>query len=188
MRKCCFLDNRDTGITFVGKGRFETVSLTSGENMKLRTLIFAIIGFSLTCTAGAEDFRSLVAQGYRWVTVNGPYACATEQQVRQITGNPTDSEALHMVEDGGAYYLIPGKLVQVIKNDPANGMSEILLGGMTKPLWTYTRFLSASPIRGFNGVVETPETGGLIATGGVGGVNIPRQPIEDTTPTPQSSR
>lgn len=173
---------RRTGITFVGKGRFETVSLTLGENMRLRTLIFAIIGFSLTCTAWAGDFRSLVAQGYRWVTVNGPYACPTEQQVRQITSDPTDSEELQMVEDIGAYYLIPGKLVQVIKTDPANGMSQILLGGITKPLWTYTRFLSASPIRGFNGVVETPETAGLIATGDVGEAQIPSAPIENTTP------
>jgi len=67
-----------------------------------------------------------------------------------------------MVEDSGAYYLIPGKLVQVVQNDPANGMSQILLGGITRPLWTYTRFLSASPINGFNGVVETPETAGLL--------------------------
>ena len=104
--------------------------------MKLKTLMFVIIGFSLTCFAWADDFKSLVAQGYRWVSVNGPYACATEQEVRQITSGLTDSAELRMVQDSGAYYLIPGKLVRVIKNDPANGMSEILFGGITKPLWT----------------------------------------------------
>ena len=143
------------------------ISLTSGENMKLWTLILAIIAFSLASTAWADDFKNLAAQGYRWVKVNGPFACATEQEVRQITGDPTDSAELRMVEGSGAYYLIPGKLVRVVKNDPANGMSEILLGGITKPLWTYTRFLSASPIRGFNGIVETPGTSGLLATGDV---------------------
>ena len=130
--------------------------------MKLSTLILVIIGSSLTCTAWAADFESLVAQGYRWVTVNGPYACATEQEVRQITRDLRESAELQMVENSGAYYLIPGKLVQVVQNDPANGMSQILLGGITRPLWTYTRFLSASPINGFNGVVETPETAGLL--------------------------
>src|SRR5215471_12958084 len=130
--------------------------------MKLSTLILVIIGSSLTCTAWAADFESLVAQGYRWVTVNGPYACATEQEVRQITRDLRESAELQMVEDSGAYYLIPGKLVQVVQNDPANGMSQILLGGITRPLWTYTRFLSARPISGFNGTVETPETAGLI--------------------------
>jgi hypothetical protein len=72
-----------------------------------------------------------------------------------------------MLATNYSYYLIPGKLVRVVKNDPANGMSEILLGGITKPLWTYTRFLSASPIHGFNGIVETPDTSGLLATGDV---------------------
>jgi hypothetical protein len=150
--------------------------------------MFVIIGFSLTCFAWADDFKSLVAQGYRWVSVNGPYACATEQEVRQITSGLTDSAELRMVQDSGAYYLIPGKLVRVIKNDPANGMSEILFGGITKPLWTYTRFLSASPVRSFNGIVETPETAGLIATGDIGEIQIPGTPIEDATVAPRSPK
>jgi hypothetical protein len=52
-----------------------------------------------------------------------------------------------MVEDGRAYYLIPGTLVRVTRDDEAKGMSEILLGGILRPLWTYNRFLTARPIR-----------------------------------------
>jgi hypothetical protein len=48
-----------------------------------------------------------VAKGYRWVAVNGPYACVTEQDVRQITSDHTDLKALHVVENLRAYYFIP---------------------------------------------------------------------------------
>jgi hypothetical protein len=34
---------------------------------------------------------------------------------------------LRLVEDGGAYYLIPGTLVRVIQDDHRNGLSKILL-------------------------------------------------------------
>jgi hypothetical protein len=44
-------------------------------------------------------------------------------------------------------------------------MSEILLGGITKPLWTYNRFLTVRPIRDIYGIVETPDTAGLIDSG-----------------------
>jgi len=38
------------------------------------------VSVGLTCTVlGADDYSVLAAQGYRWVTVNGPYACNTEQ-------------------------------------------------------------------------------------------------------------
>jgi hypothetical protein len=142
----------------------------------LRLLAVSVIGLSLICTAFADDFprigylsgipvKDLVEKGYRWVTVHGPYACATEREVRQITNDRTDLTELHMVEDGGAYYLIPGTLVRVIRDDQANGMSEILLGGITKPLWTYTKFFSTRPIRDIYGIVETPDTAGLVDPG-----------------------
>ena len=50
----------------------------------------------------------------------------------------------------------------MLQHDHANGMSEILLGGVLKPLWTYTRFLTARPIRDVYGIVETPDTAGLV--------------------------
>jgi hypothetical protein len=106
--------------------------------------------------------KNLVAKGYRWVAVNGPYACATEQDVRQITSEHTDLRELYMVESLQAYYLIPGTLVRVIRDDHANGMSEILMADMTRFLWTYTRFLTTRPINDTYGVVETPDTAGLV--------------------------
>jgi len=48
------------------------------------------------------------------------------------------------------------------QEDPARGMSEIRLGGITRSLWTYSRFLSKHPVRDTYGVIETPENAGLI--------------------------
>jgi hypothetical protein len=112
--------------------------------MKIGLLVVSVIGLSVTCTIWANDLPSLgyspgipvkdlVAKGYRWVTVNGPYACVTEQDVRQITSGHTDLRELHMVENLRAYYLIPGTLARVIQDDHAKGMSEILLAGITDP-------------------------------------------------------
>jgi hypothetical protein len=141
--------------------------------MRNQMLVISVIGLSLTCTTWANDLPSLgysprisvedlVAKGYRWVTVNGPYACATEQDLRRITSDRTDLRELHMVENLQAYYLIPGTLARVIRADHANGMSEILLAGMLTPLWTYTKFLSARPIQDTYGVIETPDNAGLV--------------------------
>ena len=139
-------------------------------------LAVSVIGLSLITSALADDLprmgysegtpvKDLVANGYRWVTVDGPYACVTEPEVQKITSNRTDLVELHMVEEGRAYYLIPGTLVRVTRDDQATGMSEILLGGITKPLWTYNKFLTARPIRDIYGIVETPDTAGLIDPG-----------------------
>ena len=146
-----------------------------GEHM-IANLAVWVIGLSLIGTALADDLpqigysertpvKDLVAKGYRWVTVDGPYACATEQEVRKITSNRTDLVELQMVEEGRAYYLVPGTLVRVTQDDQANGMSEILLGGITKALWTDNKFLTARPIRDIYGIVETPDTAGLIDPG-----------------------
>jgi hypothetical protein len=47
-------------------------------------------------------------------------------------------------------------------------MSEILLGGITRSLWTYNKFLTARPIRDIYGIIETPDTAGLIDPGDAG--------------------
>jgi len=122
--------------------------------MKIGMLVISVISLGPACTASADQYEDLAERGYRWVTVNGPYACATEQQVRQVTSDPTDATQLRLVEDGSAYYLIPGTLVRVVQNDNATGMSEILLGGITRPLWTYTRFLTTSPLPDTYGIID----------------------------------
>jgi hypothetical protein len=144
--------------------------------MIIAWLVVSIIGLSLTCSSLADDLpqigylsetpvNELAAKGYRWVTVNGPYACVTQAEVRRITRDRSDLTALHLVEEGGAYYLIPGTLIRVVQDDQANRMSQILLGGITRPLWTYTKFLTARPTRDTYGIVETPDTAGLIDPG-----------------------
>jgi hypothetical protein len=141
--------------------------------MKIGLLVVSVIGLSVTSTTWADDLPSLryspgipvkdlVAKGYRWVTVDGPYACVTEQDVRQITSNHSDLRELHMVENLRAYYLISGTLARVIQDDHTDGMSEILLAGITIPLWTYTKFLTARPIHDTYGVIETPDNADLV--------------------------
>jgi hypothetical protein len=134
--------------------------------MKLVISIVTAISLGLSCTAPADNYYTLAAKGYRWVTIHGPYASTTEQGVQRITrhrGGPTESQIL---EDEQAFYLIPGKIVQVLKEDPATGMSQVQMGGFTTFLWTYSRFLSRRPIRDIYGVVETPENSALVPNPG----------------------
>ena len=159
--------------------------------MKIVCTVFSVIALTVPVSIWATDFTRLVEEGYRWVTVNGPYACITEDALRQITTDRTDATELHMVETGDAFYLIPGTLVQIVNDDHTSGMSEILLGGITKPLWTYTRFLTADPIHDTYGIIETPQTAGLIDPDDAKQIKIPDSGMSsDPQPsiTPQSSR
>ena len=141
--------------------------------MKIKVFGIVVLGLTLIWAAWGDDLprmgyvpkvsvKELAAKGYRWVTANGPYGCANERALRQITSGRTDLTELNMLEEGSAYYLTPGILVRIVHDDLANGMSEILVGGIIKPLWTFTRFLSARPIHDIYGIVETPDTAGLI--------------------------
>ena len=89
--------------------------------MKFGMLAVSVIGLSLVGAALADDLpqigysdktpvKDLVAKGYRWVTVDGPYAGATEQDVRKLTSNRTDLVELQMVEEG----MFPGPQQQVL--------------------------------------------------------------------------
>src|SRR5258708_14219764 len=130
--------------------------------MKPAISVLTAISFSLTCTALADHYKDLAAQGYRWVTVNGPYACETEQDLQRIVAHHTDATELQAVQTIQCYYLIPGTVVQVINEDPSRGMSQIRLGGITNSLWTSNRFLSIQPVHATYGSIETPEECGLI--------------------------
>jgi len=132
--------------------------------MKLAISVLTAVSLGLIFTARADQYSDLAAQGYRWVTINGPYACGEEEDVHRITTHHTDANELHMVEDVQCYYLVPGTIAQVIKEDPARGMSEVHLGSIITPLWTYTTFLSKHPVRDTYGVFETAESAGLIPT------------------------
>jgi hypothetical protein len=129
--------------------------------MKLTIAIISAASLGLTCSAPADDHSALAGNGYRWVTIHGPYASTTEQGVKRLTDHRAGAAEAQILEDEKAYYLIPGTIVQVIKEDPANGMSQVQLGGFATSLWTYSRFLSKHPIRDIYGVIETPENSGI---------------------------
>src|SRR5246500_5939279 len=137
------------------------------------------VSLGLTCTAFADNYSDLAAQGYRWVTVDGPYACNTEQDVERITAHHTDATELLVVQNIQCYYLIPGTIVQVIKEDPAHGMTEMRVAGRPRYLWTYTRFLSKRPVQDTYGVIQTPQNSGLNRATDT--ALAPSLPSDDTT-------
>ena len=125
--------------------------------MKLLLSFITAISISFAGSALATDYDALAAQGYRWVVANGPYACTKKEDVKRIVAHHTDATELDVVQNAACYYLIPGTIAKVVTEDPTRGISQIQLGNITVPLWTYSRFLSKSPIPDTYGVVETPE-------------------------------
>ena len=120
----------------------------------------AVIG--LTSAGLTANFDDLAAKGYRWVTIDGPYGCPAKDDLQQIVKKPTDETELQMIRQRRAYYLLRGDIVKLIQEDPASGISRIHVVGITTDLWTPTKFLSKRPVENAFGVVETPETSGLI--------------------------
>jgi hypothetical protein len=55
--------------------------------------------------------------------------------------------------------------VKVVREDVTSGLALIRMAGIPKELWTQTKFLSKRPVENAFGVVETPETSGLILSG-----------------------
>jgi hypothetical protein len=129
--------------------------------MKLPILL-AVTAMTLASTASATKYDELVAKGYRWSTADGPYACVAKEDVPKMTSHPADSVILKMVEQVKVFYLTPGTIVQVTEEDSHSGTSKIRLAGITVDLWTLTSFLTKHPIKDTYGVIETPETSGLI--------------------------
>jgi hypothetical protein len=133
--------------------------------MKIPTILaVAAAAITLTSSALGDKYSDLVAEGYRWVIADGLYACVSKDDVRRMVNNPGDEVGLKMVEEVRAYFLIPGTIVQVTEDDPSSGLSQIRMAGITVDLWTLTKFLSKHAVRDTYGVIETPETSGLIPT------------------------
>ena len=145
--------------------------------MKLPILL-AVTAMTLASTASATKYDELVAKGYRWSTADGPYACVAKEDVPKMTGHPADSVILKMVEQVKVFYLTPGTIVQVTEEDSHSGTSKIRMAGITVDLWTLTSFLTKHPIKDTYGVIETPETSGLIPSAPAG---------VDAGPTPSPS-
>ena len=96
--------------------------------------------------------------------VDGPYACPSKEDLREITSHHTDRLELEMVQEGRAYYLIEGVIIQVVEEDAASGMSEIQDPGRPRTYWTLKRFLSRTPIRDTFEAIETLTTSNMIDT------------------------
>jgi hypothetical protein len=48
-------------------------------------------------TASAGPYKDFTAQGYRWVAVDGPYACPSKDDLQKITRHRTDLLEVKMV-------------------------------------------------------------------------------------------
>ena len=161
--------------------------------MKIPTILaVAAAAITLTSSALGDKYSDLVAQGFRWATADGLYACVSKDDVPRMVNNPSDEVRLKMVEEVKAYFLIPGTIVQVIGEDPSLGLSKIRMAGITVDLWTLTRFLSKQAVKDTYGVIETPETSGLIpeATSAIDAGPSPTPDfgaIPGTSPEPSAS-
>jgi hypothetical protein len=136
------------------------VRLAAAKELRRRLTVLAVTAVAVgTVSAGlANNYDALVAQGYRWVTVNGPYGCPSKADLRQISQYGTEKTELEMVEQLRAYYLISGTMVQVIQEDTASGTAQVRVAGIVTDLWTFTKFLTKRPIKDPYGVIETPDT------------------------------
>ena len=69
--------------------------------MKLVTkFLVSIVATGIALTAPAHDYQELVTEGYRWIKFDGPYACATKEDLLEITRDPSDLNELHVVGGG----------------------------------------------------------------------------------------
>jgi hypothetical protein len=161
------------------------------KSMKARTILaVAASAITLTSSALGDKYSDLVAKGYRWSTADGLYACVSKDDVRRMVNNPTspagDEVRLKMVEQVKAYYLIPGTIVELTADDPSSGLSKIRMAGITVDLWTLTKFLSKHALKDTYGVIETPETSGLIPTA-ASAIDTGPTPTPDFSPIPDMS-
>jgi hypothetical protein len=68
--------------------------------MKVSTIVLAAAAVGLGFTASADPYKDLATQGYRWVAVDGPYACPSKDDLRiqflrpKATGRMAFSAAL----------------------------------------------------------------------------------------------
>ena len=124
--------------------------------MKL-SIAALLIGMQTTAFS-SNIYKDLVAEGYRWVKVDGPYASRFEDDAQRLSKSPTRDVELQILRAGGAYYLIEGRIVKVLQTDETTGMAEIQTARLVPTLWTSAKFLSKSPIRDAYSRIETPDT------------------------------
>jgi hypothetical protein len=160
--------------------------------MKVSTILSVIAALIALTSAGiTANYDDLAAKGYRWVTVDGPYACPSKEDLQQAVKELSDETELKMIKEHRAYYLLKGDIVKLVQEDAPSHISRIQVAGITTDLWTLTKFLSKRPIENAFGVVETPETAGLIPMERASFIAPLKQPgitpASDTSATPHSN-
>jgi len=134
-----------------------TESREKRSNVNVRTILLAAaVAVGLASAGLGANYDDLVRQGYRWVTVDGPLACVSKDDLRQMVEKPSDELTLKMVEEVRAYYRIRGTVVRVVTEETSSGLSQINIPGITQNLWTLSKFLTKQPIRDIIGRIETP--------------------------------
>ena len=73
--------------------------------MKALAILAIAASLTLTSTASADKYGDLVAQGFRWANISGPYACVSKDDVRRMVNTRSDELKLKMVEQVKAYFL-----------------------------------------------------------------------------------
>jgi hypothetical protein len=124
----------------------------------LASAVLLIVGI-LPATMAA-DYSDWVAKGYRWSLVSGLHAYLNKDDAKNDRSRRDKSSVSEKVRY--AYYLRPGKCVLVIATDPADGVSQIRMGGIASDLWTATKYLSTRPVKNSVGKIETPDLAGIL--------------------------
>jgi hypothetical protein len=122
--------------------------------MKIATLLSLAAAAGLQSGALATPYDELAVNGYRWVTIDGPYASPSKDDLRLIIKHRADDTVIERLR---AYYLIEGAIVQVVQQDAAAGMSKIHSAEIGPDVWTLTTFLSKRPIKNIDGEIEVPQ-------------------------------
>ena len=108
-----------------------TQNRAMGVFMKLPIpLVSVFVVAGLVLTSSAFDYADIVAKGYRWSSVEGPYACPSKEDARKILARPSSSTDLDQSDRVRSYYLIPGMVVLVLETD-AGGRGvpgEVIIG------------------------------------------------------------
>jgi hypothetical protein len=125
--------------------------------LKKLSIAALLIGMQATALS-SNNYQDLVAEGYRWVNIDGPYASKSEDDTQRLSENPRRDVKLRLLRAGSVYYLIDGSIVKVIQTDSRTGMAEILVPDLVPPLWTSAKFLSKRPILDAFSMVETPDS------------------------------
>ena len=121
---------------------------------KIATLLSVGAAVGLKSGALATPYDEFAAKGYLWIIKDGPYACPSKDDRRQIIKHRTDEVLIERVR---AYYLIEGAIVQVVQEDAVTGVSKIHSAEIGPDVWTLTTFLSKRPIKKIEGEIELPQ-------------------------------